>query len=745
MGFVFQQTMGQNNSPILVISDIHTVPEQDEVNVQTRFTIQYPESSTVSSLSDIEQIQIFHEGDPTELENSSFSVSNDPIYVAFSFDTSGSMTDKIDSMRRAAIQAVDSAPSNVYFSIDRFDSALFNVLNFTNDHPTVISTIEAIEVDPDGGTRLYDGIGKAAEIVEAELVNNPQGVGAVILFTDGQDECTRGRGDTCSQNYDLQAVQALPIPIYTIGIEGDLGVDPIELRQISEKTGGVSRTGSIEDTPIFFGDVTQTISYQFVANALVYPQKGTNNGEIVVELSNGSSIRQSFVFESEQDYFQSEESPTIVTDTFDLIDVVITEREGQFIINLTDKNLDMVSRWRVRIINSEGKAIRENSYTSSEIPFRLNQEDLVPNTQYTIECFPIDDNGKEITSSDGLPLKLSQLIEYRSNTLSPVIEGVDIEVVSNGDLLISPKETNGEVIGRYELVVFNKDNKEIGRFIPILEKRDDGSNLLKVSLESVRNQIQPERYTLQLIPFNKNNLQLPSFTTEFDYEQPPCNMLCRFTRSGRSTLPFLLLLLGAVFAGLAIYFWQSERGHVKRVDTQKWRNEQLERSVYSTPEPKQQTYPVIGPSKLPQDYKYEDKPNLFSEPISSNSSTFEDANEIGKETLYDHTDLFAYIEIISSPSFDKDVKSIGVDLMEGEEFVMGRNRNLPLSFPNDQRVSRNHATIRREGDRFYLIDLQSGNGTYLDDQKLAKGGRERISDGAMIRLGRTTTLRFRLG
>ena len=50
-------------------------------------------------------------------------------------------------------------------------------------------------------------------------------------------------------------------------------------------------------------------------------------------------------------------------------------------------------------------------------------------------------------------------------------------------------------------------------------------------------------------------------------------------------------------------------------------------------------------------------------------------------------------------------------------------------------VSRQHAMIRRKDGSLYLTDLASGNGTYLNGQKLIKNQPRVLRDGDEIRLG----------
>ncbi len=57
-------------------------------------------------------------------------------------------------------------------------------------------------------------------------------------------------------------------------------------------------------------------------------------------------------------------------------------------------------------------------------------------------------------------------------------------------------------------------------------------------------------------------------------------------------------------------------------------------------------------------------------------------------------------------------------------------------------VSRIHASIRVEGDSYYLEDLGSANGTYINHNGLAKGNRHLLRAGDRISLGKGDLVTF---
>ena len=75
-----------------------------------------------------------------------------------------------------------------------------------------------------------------------------------------------------------------------------------------------------------------------------------------------------------------------------------------------------------------------------------------------------------------------------------------------------------------------------------------------------------------------------------------------------------------------------------------------------------------------------------------------------------------------------------------DRFTLGRDAicDLPLS---DMSVSRHHAVIERRGDGFVVLDQQSGNGTFLNGQRIQEAA---LEDGQELRLGPTVTVRIAL-
>lgn len=73
------------------------------------------------------------------------------------------------------------------------------------------------------------------------------------------------------------------------------------------------------------------------------------------------------------------------------------------------------------------------------------------------------------------------------------------------------------------------------------------------------------------------------------------------------------------------------------------------------------------------------------------------------------------------------------------ETTIGRGEGCDFSL-GDPSVSKRHVIIQVQGSVYTLIDLDSLNGTFLNDRRLVKGGRERLKHLDEIRVGDTRLL-----
>ena len=76
--------------------------------------------------------------------------------------------------------------------------------------------------------------------------------------------------------------------------------------------------------------------------------------------------------------------------------------------------------------------------------------------------------------------------------------------------------------------------------------------------------------------------------------------------------------------------------------------------------------------------------------------------------------------------------------LSGVKNILGRDVDSDVVI-EDEKISRKHAIIYQEDRKFWIEDLNSKNGVYLNGKKIST--REHLSDGYLIKLG-STIFRF---
>ncbi|HKV59545.1 MAG TPA: FHA domain-containing protein [Ktedonobacteraceae bacterium] len=87
--------------------------------------------------------------------------------------------------------------------------------------------------------------------------------------------------------------------------------------------------------------------------------------------------------------------------------------------------------------------------------------------------------------------------------------------------------------------------------------------------------------------------------------------------------------------------------------------------------------------------------------------------------------------IITSPYEDQpyEVK------LEGDEFTIGRAGSSSILLDQDNLTSRHHALLKHEGNRYLLFDMRSGNGVFVNGQKIHVESEYELLDGDHISIG----------
>ncbi len=94
--------------------------------------------------------------------------------------------------------------------------------------------------------------------------------------------------------------------------------------------------------------------------------------------------------------------------------------------------------------------------------------------------------------------------------------------------------------------------------------------------------------------------------------------------------------------------------------------------------------------------------------------------------------------VVALMSGPKDGDIITFDRLTDDKpmtFAIGRREGCDVCLSYDSQVSREHAILTYDGTTFFLEDLASTNGTFIEQTQLT--GRAELAPGQLFRIGRT--------
>lgn len=85
----------------------------------------------------------------------------------------------------------------------------------------------------------------------------------------------------------------------------------------------------------------------------------------------------------------------------------------------------------------------------------------------------------------------------------------------------------------------------------------------------------------------------------------------------------------------------------------------------------------------------------------------------------------------------RDTNKKGYVSIGGKKYEVGKEIVLGKTMAEDISMSRKHAKIENRKGEFYLIDLNSSNGTLVNGKTLSNGEERKLLDGDIIKMGQT--------
>jgi Ca-activated chloride channel homolog len=235
--------------------DIHAAPLLVDVNmVVVNVTVTDPFDRIVTGL-DRANFQVYDE--KVEQQIASFSTEDAPISVGLIFDSSGSMGDKIQKSKEAALQFFKTSNPMDEFMLINFSDEPNLIAGFTSKFENLQDRL--LFVKSGGKTALLDAIYLGLSEMKKATTNRK----TLLVISDGGDNHSR-----YTENDIRRAVKESDVQIYAVGIFEPLssrartpeeaGGPPL-LAELAEVSGG--RMFSVEDSSEL-ADIAEKISIE---------------------------------------------------------------------------------------------------------------------------------------------------------------------------------------------------------------------------------------------------------------------------------------------------------------------------------------------------------------------------------------------------------------------------------------------------------------------------------------------------
>jgi hypothetical protein len=728
------------------ISQVTTLETPDAMVLKVYFNIFDPKTSLpiLDAVAKSAQIDMPQSNFSTEAQ---FKKPDVPIYVVMVLDASGSMGGAADDLRKAAKLALSNTPDNSYFSVVQFDETIKLIQDFTENISAVSYAIDQYTVS-NKGTCLYDATYSAIE----GLAKAPVGRRAIIVFTDGRDEDKAGK--VCSKHTYQELVDLAmqsQIPINTIGLSYKEGnVNEVELNGMAASTGGFSAIARQSDMSAAFEQIMDVLKSQWMVETSIYPRRGTNQILMTLKMKDDQTLSASFPVNSNTDY---PGPPSPVTAQIAGLQLNAAKQAYEVQLNLTSPELVSyvkISIWDTNAGSKTGEYVFDNP--SANNTFSIPTEALIMSRSYELRITAVNKaDGSPfdiVRDSNGKPSQ--ELLHQFVFDPSSAYPNLQVQSVTelNGDLVLNISVTNPGLIGGFDgWLVDEATNTQVA-----------GSNFTNppittttgsITLSMRTSNIPDGKYTVVVRVLAKNN-NVYSTTTYAGvaYDAPTF-----FQRLGVALIAapiFLFAILAIILGVIAFLMFNSSRQ--KAMSGTPVMQGQLGGKLRGAGKKSGPIIPVADDEPIFSNRGIASARNAppappppadLSQPQPVSSSPAGATLLAGEAPLEGATVIAsapsAFIVIIKAPDANLVQKSIPVSQFP---FVIGRQDGTLII--KDQNISRKHAQITFDEVRraYFLADLNSSNGTFLNDRRLSPNQPVQLTGGAVFRLGPGIIVRF---
>jgi hypothetical protein len=366
----------------------------------------------------------------------------------------------------------------------------------------------------------------------------------------------------------------------------------------------------------------------------------------------------------------------------------LSQDRNTLTVNFLMSHPDQIEQIQLDFINKETNILAKSYTVVPAETLDLELEGL-PGGSYVVNVISQDASNNVISRTTSEFVYTPTIAEEAAVTTAITSVEIDNEAPA---FVLTVRSEHPDLIERYQVQLRNEENNLLsGRF----EYTPPENSKIEVDLEGV----EEGTYTLLLTAFAEDDSILAEATYEGAVYTP--------VKPGLLDSPIFIGVIGLVVVGLGGVLFMLLRRPSKEKATVRVGTPMLQQLTMQQK--------IVKPEDVPSRSPALDK--TFVAPA------------VGAD--------LPLATLSVDASADDKVRGRKVIITE-TPFVIGRNgKNLAIV---DNRVSREHVQIIFENGQFYVIDLDSANGTFLDDERVLPQTPTALRNGSKLRLGVTTEI-----
>ena len=629
-------------------------------------------------------------------------ISQEPTYLMLAVDASESMDGVLNLLRQTAVTLVDGLPNDSNVAVIRYDENIDLVQPFSSDHAVISNALNSIQIEANS-TCTYDAAYAAMQALLQTAPDSPNR--ALVLISDGVDRDANGNiAAACSDYTQAQTIAYAAdndIAIHIISVDG---IADLPMAQLARGSGG---TINAVDTqlPTLDHALLDSLNGQWIVTATMQPSLGLQRGVALLTLADGSTPSPVPVqFISPRDYVVAEE--IVLPMSIDISNFRYDNARDQFELDVAVSDLSAVELLRVELLDGDtnvqaGLTIITEPQFSQRISIAATG--LTGSASSIAHAYALNASGGMVRDANGEPVEAFYIFQHTpaAPPAALSIHAVTVEDAAAKLNLSGLNLENDPPIVRVQFELENGDEAATmngrttmnGRLIHLSNNAPSETfpvttmMIDDVSTAVIERELDEGDYTLVLSVVDENGRSLADDDVQFNYTIPDG----RVGRAGKALVnnPLLwLVFLVTLFIVVIVVASGSHRAGKKKG----------------------------AASNV-----------ALNNPITA---------EVVKEEI-----VAVQLTVIESP--DGELTAVNQWQLADFPFTIGR-KGCDLTIANDHHISRKHAQITLVDRDYFIEDLDSANGTFLNGTKLAANEPFALSEerGERITIGKTTIFSF---